>query len=148
MRVSEMKGMLEQQVGDGVYLMPWALINIEPYMGPKDALSVINNVALINKKLEAMALIISFSARHNKWCGVELNILSKVMRAKYEDDGNFIRVDRELDVMVQDGLLEIPAYQEWWRRWVNNLNPQIVCPTMLFLEAINRIRVAQQVSKE
>lgn len=124
--------------GPGVYLMNgWDKMSLRP----KEALTVLpgipGSLGGCYEKKEAMVLFISFSARHNAWCGVTWPRLLEEMRSKYRDERKFRAIKREIESMIKWGLLEIPKrYKRWYSKWLNAFEPKIICPGLLLGDMI------------
>jgi hypothetical protein len=128
-----MKIMNMELVGDGVYLMGWGKNVFQPKQISRITHGTLGSVT----SEEAVDLLIEFSVKHNAWCGVEWSRLMRELRKKCKEDWEFEGQKRAIEMMVRDGLLEIPTkYKSWYARWMNAFSPTIVCPTNLLVNTI------------
>lgn len=119
-----------RETGNGVFLLAgWKKETIRPF----HALSLIEG-AFGNIHWERVATkVVIISVRHGAWCGMERQRLSAVLRA--DGPANNWNNFRALQEMIQAGLLEIPR-RRGILAFLNCLEPQIVCPTKLFITRI------------
>lgn len=128
-----MKVMNMELVGDGMYLMGWS----KNVLQPKQVLPHIPETLASAIMEEAAEMLVSFSVKHNAWVGVAWPQLLEEMHKRYERRWEFDGIERALERMIEDGLLEVPVdHKEWYSRWLNVFYPHIVCPTNLLINTI------------
>jgi len=121
-----------QETGRGVFIIP--SLNSIASIRPKEAL-----VPSIERSARdgALRLLLSFSVKHNAWCGVETRVLGEDLAHSREvNEANNIK--EELRAMLSVGLLDTTdQFKNKWLRWLNLLDGnQVICPTSKLVENI------------
>lgn len=89
---------------------------------------------------KAIRHLLSFSGRHNAWVGVEFGEFVKQVRA--EENGISDAVINVVPQLIAQGLMFVP--RKWNHkalRWLNHLEPDILCPTQELVTMVVRHQV-------